>query len=199
MSWSLGQTRALAVKAARGAGFAWGLAEEAGFATQWLQSMGAPGAEALVRLLTRMDGRDSAFDAAEAAKEPIQLGAWIQDSCHCDCGDIGLIRQPVLLAPFIAAVCPQNGLRLRWNNVAIDLAVNAFAANANRPDLLVDAAHCTLAPIENSPKPVKTKSRVPDTEAAAMEQLGIFAARTYAPATEQSRISGAGAGLTDND
>ncbi|MFV1875593.1 hypothetical protein [Nioella sp.] len=29
--------------------------------------------------------------------------------------------------------------------------------------------------------------------------LNAFAHRTYAPATEESRLAGAGAGLTDND
>jgi hypothetical protein len=31
------------------------------------------------------------------------------------------------------------------------------------------------------------------------EALGRFAHRTYVPATEASRLKGAGAGLTDND
>ena len=47
MSWSLGEVRALAVKAARGSGLPWGLAEEAGFAVQWLEARGGPGVEAL--------------------------------------------------------------------------------------------------------------------------------------------------------
>jgi len=32
-----------------------------------------------------------------------------------------------------------------------------------------------------------------------MERLKVFAARTYVPASEASRVAGAGAGLTDND
>ena len=51
MSWSLVETRAMATKATRGAGYSWGLAEEAGFAVHWLQLNGAPGVEALARLL----------------------------------------------------------------------------------------------------------------------------------------------------
>ena len=31
------------------------------------------------------------------------------------------------------------------------------------------------------------------------QTLNLYAARTYAPATEESRLKGAGAGLSDND
>jgi len=41
--------------------------------------------------------------------------------------------------------------------------------------------------------------RVGDEFAGCIERLGVFAARTYAPATASSRMAGAGAGLTDND
>ena len=39
----------------------------------------------------------------------------------------------------------------------------------------------------------------PGKEADAIQRLTAFAARTYAPATEASRLSGAGAGTSDND
>ena len=38
-----------------------------------------------------------------------------------------------------------------------------------------------------------------DFDAATWDRLDRFARRTYAPATEASRLKGAGAGLTDND
>ena len=52
MSWSLGETGALALKAARGAGMTWGLAEEASEAVVWLQARGLPGVSALCRYLS---------------------------------------------------------------------------------------------------------------------------------------------------
>ena len=49
ISWSLGETAALATKAARGAGMQWGLADETGVAVSWLQARGIPGLSALCR------------------------------------------------------------------------------------------------------------------------------------------------------
>ena len=39
MSWSLGETAALALKAARGAGMSWGLAEETAASVVWLHTV----------------------------------------------------------------------------------------------------------------------------------------------------------------
>ena len=55
MSWSVGESGALALKAARGAGMSWGQAEEASFAVRWLQQRGAPGVEALANYLASYD------------------------------------------------------------------------------------------------------------------------------------------------
>jgi hypothetical protein len=46
-SWSLGETGAIALKAARGAGMSWGLVEEASHAVIWLAHRGAPGVASL--------------------------------------------------------------------------------------------------------------------------------------------------------
>ena len=44
-----------------------------------------------------------------------------------------------------------------------------------------------------------THSRLETEYAGCVETLGRLAHRTYAPATPESRLAGAGAGLTDND
>ena len=51
MTLSLNEVQAQAFKAARGAGYAWGLAEEAGKATRWLCGHGLDGVALLVELL----------------------------------------------------------------------------------------------------------------------------------------------------
>ena len=58
MSWSLGEIRSLSIKAARGAGMTWGLAEEAGFSVCWLEERGWPGVEALSGYLENLSGYD---------------------------------------------------------------------------------------------------------------------------------------------
>ena len=55
MSFSVGEVGALAVKAVRGAGQTWGVAEEAGWAVRWLARAALPGAAALARALEAGD------------------------------------------------------------------------------------------------------------------------------------------------
>ena len=107
MSWSLGETGALAIKAARGAGFAWGLAEDAGFAVVWLQARGLPGAPALCSYLSWYAANNHRQDE-QTGRCPLLTGAAISDGVistpqHAqDEIDLGLVRTPLLLLPFIS-------------------------------------------------------------------------------------------------
>ncbi|MEM6306199.1 MAG: hypothetical protein AAF744_15895 [Pseudomonadota bacterium] len=65
----------------------------------------------------------------------------------------------------------------------------SFSATADGPIVTYDLT----AP---ATKPAAARVTLPDALAAKLHQL---AARTYVPETESSRLSGAGAGLTDND
>ena len=56
MSWSIGETSALALKATRGAGLSWGLAEEAAGAVAWLHERNLPGVAALCSYLGAVAG-----------------------------------------------------------------------------------------------------------------------------------------------
>ena len=51
MSYSLNEMEATAKRAARGAGYSWGLAEEASKATRWLCTQGLDGAAELAHVL----------------------------------------------------------------------------------------------------------------------------------------------------
>lgn len=208
MSWSLVETRAMATKATRGAGFSWGLAEEAGFAVHWLQLNGAPGVEALARLLEWVEkpgnhcspvwSPDKGDDPAWPVN-PLELGAALMDANRCGYTGLGLVCQPLLLVPFIAASAPKNGCRITWNDCSISLGPNGLISTAVREALLPDTASCVLSTVEDElPVPVR-HLRVPESEEPAILRLGCFASRTLAPATDASRMAGAGAGLTDND
>ena len=65
--------------------------------------------------------------------------------------------------------------------------------------MLTASAEVGFQPGEVSGGPAERMTRIPDTDAPSIDVLVLFAARTYAPATEASRLSGAGAGTTDND
>ncbi len=192
MSWSLGEVKALATKAARGAGLPWGMADEASFAVHWLQANGAPGVAALANYLEWRD--QSPSKPHELC--PIHLGTAIMDADRGVSEWLGRVRQPLLLAPFIAR-CSPSGMALKWPDVMLVVSETGLTSDASRTLLLTDEAECSAAPA--TAQSAERLNRVPETEAEAMARLNHFASRTYAPATEASRMSGAGAGITDND
>lgn len=156
MTWSLNEIEALSRKAARGAGYSWGLADEAGRAVRWLEARGEPGATALLELLSWRDGK--AYPSTvpgQASVCPIVAGTMLCDGVLLRDEIDGLpLHSPLLMQPFIA-----------WLE----------------------------GPGETDPA---ARANVPTDVAAALD---AYATRTYAPATEASRLAGAGAGLSDND
>lgn len=186
MSYSIGEIVSLSVKAARGAGKPWGLAEEAGRAVRWLSGQGLPGAEALADALQKTRGYC-----------PITIGAAISDQWS-ESPLLGRseIAQPLLILPFLSLIAPLGG--------AISIRIGDVSALVSREGTDLAEAVPGLASVIVSPadqRPVLTPPRIrvekimPD----ALRILEEYAARTYAPATEASRAKGAGAGLTDND
>jgi hypothetical protein len=215
MSWSLVEAQTLAKKAARGAGYSWGLAEEAGFALRWLSAHGLPGATALSALLEMVGGNlppcpDPAApgwnpDTGEAGPDPlcpIALGAALADGATGPVpGDrLGPVYCPLLLAPFAAHLPLGGGLVLEWAGAGIAFGTGSVTITGAPAALLAGNAVCSLRYGSlTAATPVTTASRIPAEAAPHIEMLARFAARTYAPATEASRLAGAGAGTSDND
>ena len=134
----MGEIRSLAVKAARGAGFDWGLAEEAGFAVEWLERRGMPGAAALSGYLTFR--HYNALPTEIAC--PLTLGALISDTGdwqnHFPCA----CQQPMLLAPFLANVCGESRLQLEVLEIADpDYVRNEDDVHALMPRLQIDFSY----------------------------------------------------------
>ena len=180
---SLGELQALCVKATRGAGRAVGVAEDAGHAVRWLHGRGADGAGALMQLLQVTDGACAAdiiplshdLTPTNQAMCPLALGGYLSDMGMVPDHLIGPVWSPMLLRPFLASLTPAG----------VDIAPEG------------DADPITLRLIPRSTPQAATHSRAA-LDPATLDALLAFAARTYAPATEQSR-AGAGAGSSDND
>ena len=73
--WSVSETSSLAIKAARGVGMPWGIAEEAGFALRWLTRNGAPGVVAICRYL-------SAYQRAKYCHSTLAVGGRCSSYLH---------------------------------------------------------------------------------------------------------------------
>ena len=217
MNWSLNEIEALAKKATRGAGYSWGLAEEAGKATRWLCAMGLPGTEALSDLLNETDRQAYAtlcpqdisvtWAASGGTLCPLATGASLCDLAHDLAGErvirIGHVAWPVLLYPYVAAAADMAGaaLSLQWAGVVmtrrdsqtwVSSADDSFASHS-------DAHSAIIAPAQTPEGRIMRRGYRGDVSLQAAEALNRLAHRTYAPETEERRLAGAGAGLTDND
>ena len=210
MTYSLNEIEALAKKAARGGGYDWGVAEEAGKAVRWLASHDLPGAELLAAHLSLHghDGPPQTLDgdwsSATGALCPLTAGITLNDCAnHLSAGQtMRNVTQPLLLVPFAAWAAIHIGqpVRVAWENLRIDTDGAALWIDGPRQEITADQATdltCQLAPTRtDTPLHPRLRGTVaPETWRA----LDTFAQRTFAPATEASRLLGAGAGLSDND
>jgi hypothetical protein len=218
VSWSLGEIRALALKATRGSGMPWGLAEEASEAVTWLQARGLPGVSALCRylnwyqlqktLLPNWTGR--LIEGNTIPYCPFVIGTAISDGAVKMPPDLntkaslGLIRQPVLLLPFVSSSAQKDYGLYVGNSFISDVLVDEEALlHLDFPKaFLMDEAECFIRPVSKALtefQPITPPFRLPDCYGGCIDVLNKFASRTYAPLSEQSRSSGAGANLINDD
>lgn len=211
MKVSLNQIEHLARKATRGAGRAWGLAFDAGRAVRWLHAYGLNGAPALAAHLDSLDGGDCAarapvklsgvWRAADGALDPLATGASMSD-CIDVMPDIetAAIAYPLLAAGFVgcAAESEDAAFEVTWRGCVLRCARGRVRVSG-AVNVDTDAAECMRCrPCEDD-----FRGRAPrigaTVDAGAWAILERHARRTHVAATSASRLTGAGAGLSDND
>lgn len=219
MSHSLNEIEAMTKKATRGAGLPWGIAEESGKAVRWLAAHQLPGVALMADLLATQDGMDLGLFAPQslAMDSPWRadvgaLGPLLSGPALNDCADelrngqpltmLG-VSHPMLMLPFAAwaAQYLAQAVRVSWCNVhAVAKGNELWMSGPQDQWILTDPVDmvCVLAPYElqGTPSIPLYRGLVCPT---GWDVLSSFAHRTYAPATEESRALGAGAGVSDND
>lgn len=208
----------LCLKAARGAGMSWGIAEEAGFAAAWLTLRGLDGPGALLAQLRAASGHPwheicplvapGAFRPVEGGCLcPIALGAALCDHARLPETSItdaqmsiGPVSHPVLLLPFLSCLARTLGMNVRidWPGRRVVLGADGrmsgdVAALAGQTRL--EARLSAAAPL---PDAAMVPAELPFVPAQTLADLNAFALRTTVPASETSR-TGAGAAASDND
>lgn len=206
MSFSLNEVEAMGKKAARGAGHPWGLAEEAGRAARWLCAQGLDGCAELAAVLAATPPLDgpaglaSPWHARRGTLCPLQAGAALSDcGWMLEAGDIDLqgLAHPLVILPFAAAAAGRLGIAVTvtWEGVRAVVDARGLALEgAPGPGPVDVTVRAGGTPARRLPR---TSRAAPDP--ATWQALEALAARTYAPATAESRLKGAGAGLSDND
>ncbi|MCH2250192.1 MAG: DUF3726 domain-containing protein [Cognatishimia sp.] len=184
MSFSLNEIDAQAKKAARGAGYSWGLAEEAGKATVWLCARGVDGVAELAALLEDAPaGPNCALTQGTRLSDRALLARPGKRVLH-------RISRPLFLLPFLGLIAEriQTGISMSWDGGSAKTDGQSLALTGNPPNSTHDLT------ITDHAAPIKAQTKLtratPDDHAWAT--LASFAHRTYAPATEESRRLGAG-------
>jgi len=115
--------------------------------------------------------------------------------------ELGTTAQPLLLACYAAAVAKLTGvaIALGWDDVVMILSPDGEAIEGNQDSLTArrtDRVRCQRAGELTTPfVPAPPSGHAGcEVDAATWNKLAVFAQRTFAPATEASRLSGAGAG-----
>ena len=169
MRLSGNEIAALAVKAARGAGLPLGHAEDMRAAAVLLAARGD-----LAVMAAALDGDQKVpryDDGRIEGARAAMVGPIAIDLVRCGAEILTQVDAPDLVRA-LAEAAGGVEVTVQGDNLRLKPANRAAAA---LPE----------GPFEVSPE--------------VIEALNIFAARTYVPASEASRLAGAGAGLSDND
>ena len=108
-----------------------------------------------------------------------------------------MVAEPALMGPLVQRLASDaRSITIRWDNGALScdtasLTLSGAPATGTCP---VTIESTEVAAPTDSPR--CTRVEVDEESLAALTE---FAQLTYAPATEASRLAGAGSGLNDND
>lgn len=203
MSFSLNEAEAMAKKAVRGAGYPWGIAEDASKAVRLLSEHGLNGCGALAHLLSRFDGQlledrapildNDTWKARGALLCPLFAGTVASDRSVGIVEEpfrTGPIAEPLLMVPFACMIARATGaiVAVSAGEASAVTDGNVMSASGTFPSTAPSAA----IHVGGSMSQALTRILRVEPDPADWSALEQFAHRTYAPATEESRRKGAG-------
>lgn len=190
---ALSELRSLITKAARGAGLSWGMAEEAGWAAEWLARRGMPAADwATLWLAARIDGATSSVEIGASLADAFVSSCAINDTALPE----GLVA-PGYLLPFLHRIA-QAG-----STVSIASPMGQVARVSSAGEVAFGSSWQPLSDgwrLSNTHDAgVQTgMGGRPTVSASVLECLETLALRTTVPPSDTSRQD-AGSSGGDND
>ena len=196
---SLNEVEVLASKVARGAGYSWGLADDVGRCARKLAAAALPWAEALKNLAADAPMPGAALKAGKDLC-PIRTGAMLADERAIDPARplrISTVVSPLWLAAFAALPGGPASAGISWRAAKVNVRGGHIGV-ACGDDLLAARADVTFGPAFNeaAPRPARSRGFV---SSDMLKSLEAIAARTYVPASEESRAKGAGGARIDDE
>lgn len=225
IDFSSNEAASLVKLAARGAGYPWGVAEESAHALRWFANQETDGlslfaalfkwsdAYAVGDLSIRTQGNNWSGQCGQLC--PLLAGCAVNDFAdHLNAGNTLVLENIVcaaVLLPFLVQVSSeiQKSVEVRWADewLVCDASMPEFVTSTEQARVELSTVYtpvtislsCVEPSIEQGERWSVKKSQRVSSNVDVVQTLKQFAYRTYAPATEQSRLSGAGAGTSDND
>ncbi|MFT5507047.1 MAG: hypothetical protein ACI89J_000111 [Hyphomicrobiaceae bacterium] len=207
MTYSLNELAGLLRKAAMGAGFPTGHGVAISEAGVWLARRGVPVCDLVARSIGR-GMRESAIDRAaqvvtfQTARASVDGVSAIDLLLARTLGDtieLQGLDEPVLLLGLagVAAELHNVGFEMRHVGGISSVGTAVLGFDAIKPGTVM--LGLTSSERAEAASDLATRYDPVAVGDNGWEKLGALAYKTYVPASEQSRISGAGAGLTDNN
>ena len=192
-------------RAAKAAGFAWGVAEEVGRNMRNLEMFGLPGIKNLNLYLKKIKKTSSEKPKKIEKKNkpkskefcPIYCGTAFLDNCK-NLESLKVIKffnvsYPLLLLPFLSRASDIVGKKIsvkyEKNNFLLNFDKTIFSNNINNDKIISKAKEISIEFLENN-NSFSTKE---------WKELYRLSEETFVKETESLKKKGAGAGLTDND
>jgi hypothetical protein len=188
---SLNEVETLAQKAARGAGLPWGVAEDTGRAAAWMARRIGQWAGPLLTLLE-----------TPPAPSPLLLAGMLADGAGA-C-DVGWLVAPLWALPGLLATTSRPvSIRLDDAEIRCNPGEEPTATLATETLAALSAAALSLR-FQSATLPLLAyalakRFRRSPVPAAEFRRLEALAYRTYVAASDHSRLTGAGAGLLDDE
>lgn len=192
MYFSLNEIDVQCRKAARGAGFEWGHAEESGKAIRWLAMYDLPGVNALARYLSELEMQSNKNEMVC----PILKAAYLCDRSSIDLPATTAIENlayPLLLLPYLAFIASkkQKTVSFQYHATSFNFGDNQLSVNVESSSPC-DSTRTVLLSFSSDPVIANRKINFEqDVDENDWQILNQFASRTYVPASEISR-QGAG-------
>lgn len=171
--WALNEVEGMVLKAARGAGIPLGQAEDLGRVASYLAATSGdivPITNALGEPLAPIDVQWGDGEITVLAGSAALIGPIVRDAFEMGCTTATLDN--MAHAPLIGAFLATGGFAQKWAGHVVSLSDTSVLKPRCQP---------VTIPAED------------------WEIWNNLAAKTYVPESENSRLAGAGAGLTDND
>jgi len=191
-------------RASKAAGFSWGIAEEVGKNTRNLEMFGLPGIKNLnlyfKKIKKNPSKKLSKIQKKNKSKSelcPIYCGVAFLDNCK-KLENLKLIKffnvsYPLLLLPFLSRASDIVGKKIsvkyEKNNFLLNFDKTIFSNNTNNGKIITKTKEISITFLENNNS----------FSLKEWKELYKLSEETFVKETENLKIKGAGAGLTDND